>query len=372
MAYCRNCGTELAPDAKFCQKCGCSTGTGNTADYTKRQQEFAGKIYRCPNCGEVLKSFEINCPACGHELRGTKATSSVKEFALKLEAIESRREHEKHRGIFAMAERLQSVSKTDEQKISLIKSFAVPNSKEDLLEFMILATSSMNMSVYDSANTSISKSEKEVNAAWFAKVQQVYEKAKRSYSTDGVFGEIEELYEKCNSDIKKSKKKAVFKWILLVGWVPIVWISINVSHASLLISSTKDEAKEIERLENIVIDVQVALDEGEYKHALRIADSIDYQRYDIEAERKWDIEREYWVDKVIEEASENGVTLDYKPTKDVDNANDDAAEEETSSGGFVEGFKEGLHSNDEEIQNNIDQFKENLNGGSSSENKDEN
>ena len=61
-----------------------------------------------------------------------------------------------------MAERLQSVSKTDEQKISLIKSFAVPNSKEDLLEFMILATSSMNMSVYDSANTSISKSEKEV------------------------------------------------------------------------------------------------------------------------------------------------------------------------------------------------------------------
>ena len=159
---------------------------------------------------------------------------------------------------------------------------------------------------------------------------------------------------------------------MLVGWVPIVWISINVSHASLLISSTKDEAKEIERLENIVIDVQVALDEGEYKHALRIAESIDYQRYDIEAERKWDIEREYWVDKVIEEASENGVTLDYKPTKDVDNANDDAAEEETSSGGFVEGFKEGLHSNDEEIQNNIDQFKENLNGGSSSENKDEN
>ena len=62
------------------------------------------------------------------------------------------------------------------------------------------------------------------------------------------------------------------------------------------------EEKEIERLENIVIDVQVAIDSKEWEHALRIADSIDYQRYDTEMERKWDIEREYWTDEVIEKA----------------------------------------------------------------------
>ena len=160
MAYCVNCGTETVPNAKFCQKCGHPTGTQN--DNSTRKQEFAGKIYKCPNCGEVLKAFEINCPACGHELRGAKASSAVKEFALKLEAIESRREYEKPRGLFAVAEAQQRVSKTDEQKISLIKSFSVPNSKEDMLEFMILATSSMNMKTYDSANTNISKSEKDL------------------------------------------------------------------------------------------------------------------------------------------------------------------------------------------------------------------
>ena len=170
MTYCVNCGTEIVPNAKFCQKCGHPTGVHN--DGSTRKQEFVGKIYKCPNCGEVLKAFEINCPACGHELRGTKASSAVKEFALKLEAIESRRKYEKPRGLFAAAEAQQQVSKTDEQKISLIKSFSVPNSKEDMLEFMILATSNMNMRTYDSANTNVSKSEKEINAAWLSKVQQ--------------------------------------------------------------------------------------------------------------------------------------------------------------------------------------------------------
>ena len=228
MAYCVNCGTEIVPNAKFCQKCGHPTGA--QSDNATRKQEFAGKIYKCPNCGEVLKAFEINCPACGYELRGTKASTAVKEFALKLEAIESKREYEKPRGLFAAAEAQQRISKTDEQKISLIKSFSIPNSKEDMLEFMILATSSMNMRTYDSANTNISKSEKEINAAWFSKVQQVYEKAKRSYSTDSTFTEIKALYDSCNEEIKKSKKKGVVKWVLMFGWMPILFAEIGRAH----------------------------------------------------------------------------------------------------------------------------------------------
>ena len=356
MAYCVNCGTEIVPNAKFCQKCGHPTGAQN--DSSTRKQEFAGKIYKCPNCGEVLKAFEINCPACGHELRGAKASSAVKEFALKLEAIESRREYEKPRGLFSAVESQQRVSKTDEQKISLIKSFSVPNSKEDMLEFMILATSSMNMRTYDSANTNISKSEKEINAAWFSKVQQVYEKAKRSYSTDSTFTEIKALYDSCNEEIRKSKKKGLIKWILLVGWIPLLWIILIVS---LTISEPKEEAKELQRLENIVVEVQEALDNEEYKHALRIADSIDYQRYDVEMERKWDIQREYWVEKVLEEAAKKGIDLEYSPTPDIDKANDEPNAED-SNGGFVEGFKEGLQPGLDAAKENIDEFNRIING----------
>lgn len=357
MAYCSNCGKELAVGAKFCFECGSPVGK---ADETVRRTVYSGEIHKCPNCGEVLKSFEINCPTCGYELRGAKASSAVKEFALKLEAIESRREYEKPRGLFASVEAQQRISKTDEQKISLIKSFSVPNSKEDILEFMILATSSMNMRTYDSANTNISKSEKEINAAWFSKVQQVYEKAKRSYSTDSTFTEIKALYDSCNEEIKKSKKKGIIKWILMIGWVPLVWIIIIFS---LIISEPKEETAEIERLENIIIEVQEALDEEEYKHALRIADSIDYQRYDVEMERKWDIERAYWVEKVLEEATNKGIQLEYTPTTDIDNANDEADQDaDEYGGGFVEGFKEGLQPGLDAAKENIDEFNHILNG----------
>ena len=46
----------------------------------------------------------MNCPACGYELRDTKASGAVREFELKLEAIESKREYEKPRELFAVAE----------------------------------------------------------------------------------------------------------------------------------------------------------------------------------------------------------------------------------------------------------------------------
>lgn len=355
MTYCRNCGAELAENDIFCQKCGCSTGS-EKADYSKRQQVFAGIIYKCPNCGEVLKSFEINCPSCGHELRGIQASSAVKEFALKLETIESRREDEKPRGIFAATEAQQRISKTDEQKISLIKSFSVPNSKEDMLEFMILATSSMNMRIYDSTNTSISKSEKAINDAWFSKVQQVYEKAKCSYSTDSIFTEIKLLYDSCNEKIKKAKKRGFIKWILLVGWLPAFLVILLVIEFATGIIGPGAEKKELHRLDNIVIEVQAALDNQEFKHALRIADSIDYQRYDVEMERKWDIQREYWVDKVLEEASKKGIHLEYIPTPDIDKANDESNAEEDDNGGFVEGFEEGLQPGLDAAKENIDEF----------------
>lgn len=352
MPFCTNCGQKILEKAKFCARCGVPTENNAYNEGPKRKLVYDGEIHKCPHCGEVLKSFELNCPACGYELRGVHASSAVKEFALKLETIESNREYEKPRGLFAMVEAQRRISKTDEQKISLIKSFSIPNTKEDMLEFMILATSSMNMRTYDSTNTSASKSEKEINAAWFSKVQQVYEKAKRTYSTDNTFMEIKALYDSCNEEIKKSKKKGIIKWGLMLGWIPIGLVA-------LIVLNFVEEPKEIKRLEAIVIEVQEALETGEYKLALNLADSIDYQRFDVEMERKWDVEREYWVEKVLEEAAENGVDLEYIPTPDIDKTNNALSDNKGNDSGFVEGFQEGVQSGFDAAQENLDEFNRN-------------
>ena len=159
--------------------------------------------------------------------------------------------------------------------------------------------------------------------AWNAKIKQVYAKAKYTYKSDPDFVGIQELYDSYYAEITKQKKKKIVKWILIVGWIPILWAIILIP---LIISTPKDEEKEIERLEAIVIEVQDALEKREYKLALSTADTIDYQRYDVEMERKWDIQREYWIDKVLEEAEKNGVELEYTPTLDIDKANDELRE----------------------------------------------
>ncbi|SFU96070.1 zinc ribbon domain-containing protein [Butyrivibrio sp. M55] len=361
MSFCVNCGNELIEGAMFCQKCGKQT---NQNENTKiRQKEYVGKIFKCPNCGEVLKSFVLNCPSCGFEFREIKVSSAVKEFAFKLENIESKREYEKPKGLFAATDAQYRVSKTDEQKISLIKSFAVPNSKEDMLEFMILATSSMNMEAYDSAKPS-TKSEKALNDAWFSKAQQVYEKAKRSYSVDGTFEEIKFLYDSCNEKIKKTKKKGILKNCLIIalicGWIPILWIGF------LLVDkfySPIDEQKEVERLESIVEEIEVRLEAGEYKYALMNADGLVYKGSitNEEQKRKWKIEREYWIDKVIEEAAQNGVILERPKEIDED------VEVDTESQGFSEGVKKGINSSGEEIHENIEEFNQIMNGEKTSE-----
>lgn len=317
MAYCSKCGVKLAEGAKFCQKCGIRT-QDNYAYTTQRQWEFAGKIYKCPECGEVLKSFEINCPACGFELRGTKASSAVREFTRKLEAIEQRRES---KGPRSYKERMygEEITKTDEQKISLIRSFAVPNTKEDLYEFLILAGSNIDVDLYDGT---VLKTDARlaISDAWKAKYEQAYQKAIIVLAGDHRLSEIQAIYDTTHQSIKRTRGKL---WKVLGIELGILFGLVIVLAIILPPITAKEEANELKRLDAIVLDVQEALKNKEYSHALRIADSIDYQKYDVEMERKWDIEKEYWVEKVLSEASEHGIELEYTPSEDVDNANDE-------------------------------------------------
>ena len=310
MAFCSNCGSKLVDGAKFCQKCGAPVNDDNRGPTIKRQQEFVGKIYKCPNCGEVLQSFVRNCPSCGFEIRDVSVTSSIKEFAQKIEAIELHREYEKPRGIFTRDYAPDWIPKADEQKISLIHSFYVPNTKEDMLEFMILATSNLDTSLFGLTSTTNEKARKAVADAWLSKIKQVYAKAKTSYGNDNDFREIDELYHNCMAEIAKQKKKRTLKNLMLLGWLPMSWVILIIGSSFL---ARRYEAKEEDRLEAIVKEVEDAVESKNYGFALRNAESIEYNGEDKESERRWSIKKDTLIDEIIESAEKEGIHLERAP-----------------------------------------------------------
>lgn len=179
MAFCINCGQELADGAKFCANCGISVGANQSEKNGQRKSIYEGEVHKCPNCGEILESFITNCPSCGYELRGTQGSSITLEFANKLMAT------------------------TDEkQLVNLIRGFSIPNTREDVLEFFILASSNYDYYV----------DHQDVSKAWLAKLEQCHQKAKILLINEPEYSEIEKLYTEIHTKLKKARKRQ-----LLVG-----------------------------------------------------------------------------------------------------------------------------------------------------------
>lgn len=222
MAYCMNCGQQLPEGAKFCSSCGTATGDVKT-ETAQRKTVYDGELHKCPNCGELINAFVTICPACNYELRGAKASSIVKEFADKLEQIERTREAQKSNSFIGMLYGSDGqLNKTDEQKISLIRSFSIPNTKEDIFEFMILAASNIDLKLYGLGDKGvITASQRAVSDAWLAKFEQAYEKASFAFSTSSDFLSIKDIHDK---KIKQLKRK---KWeipMLILGILALAFL----------------------------------------------------------------------------------------------------------------------------------------------------
>lgn len=171
MPFCVNCGQEIKEGTKFCTNCGSAVVPHIKPENSERKTFYDGEIRKCPSCGEVINSFMVNCPACGYELRGSTATSSVQRLYWELN-------------------RATSV----EQKILMIRNYPIPNAKEDIIEFMILASSNIG-----------GEADKGIFEAWAAKFEQAYQKAQMTLQTDTSFAQIEEIYEKTEKAIALEK-----------------------------------------------------------------------------------------------------------------------------------------------------------------------
>lgn len=378
--FCVNCGEKLKDGAKFCFGCGSpvsvikqeiseqehkveepkkDTTTVEKLDdsedtsamtrveeeeLTERKVVYEGKIHKCPNCGEVLGSFQATCPACGYEVRDAKNSYSVREFAAKLEEIEHSRSS-KGFGIKKMLQDQNEVNETDQKKINLIRSYVIPNTKEDLLEFLILASSNINLKRYNDFEQ-ITMSQKAVSDAWEAKFEQAYEKAKLSFGNTPEFQKIQSIYEKKNGEITKSKKNRIYLWVGVIGGFILVYVLLMGLLISLGNSDSRKVDAENQRLEAIVDEVYEALENDNFVLARAKAASLTFSGPDTseadKASEKWDKTRAELLELIDAQSKGQSITpgdsenesKGQKPSGDT-TIEDDSDKNDTDDGSHV-------------------------------------
>lgn len=150
MGFCGKCGLKIDGKAAYCPRCGASTTSVSRDEGRKYEAgcDSGGSSRKCPQCGEELATFALSCPCCGFKLKGRQPARSISELSRRLDEIESGRPQEvKRKGLFSRSSSSgdrNSVSSTDQRKVTLIKSYPIPNTKEDLVEFVLLASTNVD------------------------------------------------------------------------------------------------------------------------------------------------------------------------------------------------------------------------------------
>ncbi len=234
--FCSNCGVELDENDKFCDSCGKEVKKRNSySNFNDKKDDSINddsvKTKKCPNCGAQIKSFQTCCEFCSAEISNIKASKYVEKFSDGLLSIKTRPFPEYNgrdslvKAIFGKDfndndDRREFDKKCKEQReqeiANYILNFPIPNSNEDLMEFMILVSSNIDLK---------DNSSEELQKAWVKKMDQIYKKAKLSIKDNKDLSKIEEIYSKKKQDIKDGKIRSALK---IVGGIILYFLIMGI------------------------------------------------------------------------------------------------------------------------------------------------
>ena len=100
----------------------------------QKKKEAFGRV--CPNCGKQVPPLTMKC-VCGYEFTTTKSVSSIQLLSDKIEAMLS----EPYKSKPDTDEYKEEVKQRYQRVKETINLFPVPNTKEDIIEFLSLSVS---------------------------------------------------------------------------------------------------------------------------------------------------------------------------------------------------------------------------------------
>lgn len=175
---------EMVLDAKLFEKQ--QTVKAATPSVAAPKSDKFGDVKKCPACGAIAQSFQTKCSDCSHEFSNIGANVSIGKLFEMLNACENDRK-ESIAGAFGslMATALGQADKVTEKKKSIISAFPIPNTKDDILEFLSTAIpNAKQKGNFLTKQNPENKSHNDLATTWLSKCEQIIMKAKFSMKED--------------------------------------------------------------------------------------------------------------------------------------------------------------------------------------------
>jgi hypothetical protein len=138
---------EMVLDAKLFEKQQTIKAAAPSVAATKSDK--FGDVKKCPACGAMVQTYSTNCSDCGHDFRNVESANSIIEFFKDYQTIESKIVLKDNNNNGALMSKvfggLDCIGGGDwkravfTKKKEFIMHFPIPNSKEDILEFLSMA-----------------------------------------------------------------------------------------------------------------------------------------------------------------------------------------------------------------------------------------
>lgn len=158
-------------------------------------KEKLGNIVTCPACGAHVPGGTAVCPECGHEFRNIEANRSVQRFAEGLQTINDKMSDSVGLGnIVAGSFGMRAKKSPIEQYIT---TFPVPNTSDDLLEFLSFVQGQAKKHDLSQLGSSNSPEYIQEHAYW-GLFEKCINKAKISFAKDPRFTPYFEYFEEQN------------------------------------------------------------------------------------------------------------------------------------------------------------------------------